>query len=100
MFGIPGRHVLNVINSGNYSDVCSSLIEECSELIKVLAKHNNYKYSEDFDYYRDCVIEEMTHVLISMNMVCPLLNISEDDIRHEVELKALEGRFDTSKYDW
>lgn len=98
MFGIPGQHVLNVINLGLYADVESSLIEECGELISVLAKHQNYKYMDDFDEYRQRVIEEMTHVLVSINMVCPLLNISEEDIQKEVMRKASIGGFDTSSY--
>lgn len=98
MFGIPGQHVLNVINSGNYPDVVANLIEECSELIQVLAKHNNHLYDEDFDYYRNRVIEEITHVLVSINMVCPLLNISEEDIKKEVISKAIKDGFDMSQY--
>lgn len=100
MFGVPGQHVLNVLNSGIYPRVDSSLIEECGELISVLSKHHNREYLEDFNTYRERVIEEMTHVLVSMNMVCPLLNISEEDIKREIMRKAQMDRFDTSKYEW
>lgn len=100
MFGVPGQHVLNILNNGAYPHVDSSLIEECGELISVLSKHHNREYIDDFDVYRNRVIEEMTHVLVSMNMVCPLLNISEEDIKREIMRKAQMDNFDTSKYEW
>lgn len=100
MFGIPGQHVLNVLNSGIYPRVDSSLIEECGELISVLSKHHNHEYTDNFDVYRERVIEEMTHVLVSMNMISPLLNISEEDIKQEIMRKAQMDGFDTSKYEW
>lgn len=100
MFGIPGQHVLNVMNSGFYSHADSSLIEECGELIQVLAKYQNRKYTDNFDEYRDKVIEEITHVLVSMNMIAISFGILEKDIKNEVLRKAVRDGFDSSDYEW
>lgn len=97
MFGIPGRHILNII--GDYPNACASLIEESGELISALAKHENNPF-DDFSMYKKHIIEEMTHVLVSMNMVCVLLDISEEDIKKEVKRKAIIDGFNISNYEW
>lgn len=63
------------------------LIEEMSELTKALLKHRRNK----------CMInsikEEISHVLISIEVVCQILEISKFDIEKEAEKKL-------KKYGW
>lgn len=98
MFGIPDEHVRNILVSGLYPFPDSSLMEECGELISVIAKNQNHDGDEGI--YRQRIIEEMTHVLVSMNMVARQLSIDEENIKWEVLRKAIKAEFNTSDYIW
>ena len=64
------------------------LQEECAELIKALSK-----YKRSLSHYTtvdpiDNIIEEITHVAISSEIVARLLSITQDDIKKEINKKA------------
>lgn len=64
------------------------LQEECAELIKALSK-----YKRSLGHYTaidpiDNIIEEITHVAISSEIVARLLSITQDDIQKEINKKA------------
>lgn len=98
MFDIPYYHVRNVIESGKYSDANASLIEECGELISAIAKYEQENLDYTYDTFRNKLIEEMTHVLISMNMVAMLYSIGQEDILQEIRRKAANAGYDLSNY--
>lgn len=58
------------------------LQEECAELIQAL-----FKCIRDKLHARKIVVEEITHVLISIRLVCEYYNIGMEDIIHEVRIK-------------
>lgn len=100
MFGIPEQHVNQMVDVGDelIERPCLSLIEEAGELIEALAKFNNDRI--DHLIGRSHIIEEMTHVLVSMNLVCRRYGITENDIKKEVLAKAAKADFDTTNYIW
>lgn len=57
------------------------LIEEMSELTKELLKKRRGKDN------REQIIEEMAHVYISLNVVKNILNITDNEINNQIELK-------------
>lgn len=65
------------------------LEEECAELIQAVSK--NIRNKPDAI---DKVKEEMTHVMISMNVVANQLGISQADILAELHRKCLEYGWD------
>lgn len=75
-----------------------SLIEESGELISALAKFEADR--GDYDKNRKHVIEEMAHVLISMNLVANSYDISEVDILKEVVIKAVKHGYDIEDYGY
>lgn len=97
MFGIPESHIDQLIKSGKYPDVHSSLIEECGELISAIAKYDG-DIAPNWDESRTHIIEEMTHVLVSINLFTRQFNISMSDIRKEIMRKAVNDGFDTFEY--
>lgn len=100
MFGIPDKHIDNIamkkLDINNYGE---SLIEECGELITALAKHQGDRYTS-WNSSRRQIYEEMTHVLISMNLVCKELQITQHEINSEVKRKSLDEGWDFTEYDW
>lgn len=98
MFGIPEKHIDQLITSGDQivNGPCLSLIEEAGELVVAMAKFENGRV--DYDIGRAHIIEEMTHVLISMNLVCHMYGISKKDIHKEVLAKAVKAGFDITNY--
>lgn len=104
MFEIPQEHIENVYKSYGYNmaryAVCE---EECSELIKSLTKYVRFLYDgseSDLMNARKSIAEELTHVAICLGMLMQMFNISHDEIDAEVQKKAEEAGFDTSKYSW
>lgn len=99
MFGIPEEHISNLVDSGINNRPIDNLIEELGELTVALAKHQGEKY-DSWDASRNHICEEMTHVAITMALVARQFNIDQYDIAHEVRMKAIKDRFDTTKYKW
>lgn len=70
------------------------LQEECAELIKALSKYKRENYPDNMTDFksdsetRNSVIEEMSHVLISMDVVATIVKISESDIQNEINKKV------------
>lgn len=98
MFSIPEKHIDQLISLCNY-DPYYSLVEECGELISAVAKHCNQYAIHDYSKEEEHIIEEMTHVLVSMNLVCRELDITEDDIMRHVKAKAIVNGFESGGYD-
>ena len=76
------------------------LMEECAELQQAASKY--YRKYRDTDHNhcvaeRAAMIEEMTHVLIDIRMVCDGLNISPEEIQQEIYKKYPEG-YDLTVY--
>lgn len=92
MINIPEGHVDQYIEmfGKNPLEQMDILQEECAELIKALSK-----YKRSLRHYTvanpiDNVIEEMTHVAISSEIVARLLQITPEDIQKEVNRKATQ----------
>lgn len=102
IFRIPKVHIDNVLSKYELHierlQVCE---EECSELIKAISKHirslqNNTTISKD--EARKMIVEECTHVAISLCMLRSLFDIKQEEIDAEILRKAEEDNFDLSKY--
>lgn len=71
------------------------LMEECAELQQAASKY--YRKYRDFLCHPSCateraaMIEEMTHVLIDIRMVCEELNITPGEIQREIYKKYPDG---------
>ena len=70
------------------------LMEECAELQQAASKY--YRTYRDTDHShcvaeRAAMIEEMTHVLIDIRMVCDTLGISPEEIQQEIYKKYPDG---------
>lgn len=98
MFGIPEKHVDNVIRKSDIADAFASLTEEMGELQAVIGRHMGDRECYATSKYAIC--EEMTHVLISMNLVARELRITQEDIKMEVLKKAAKADWSTHAYDW
>ena len=70
------------------------LQEECAELIKALSKYkrenypNNMSNLKSYKETRSNLIEEMSHVLISIDVVSSILKISVSEIQDEITKKC------------
>lgn len=85
MIKIPEDHIqqyLKIFGTGlNQIDI---LQEECAELIKALGKYKrSVGHFTNVDPI-DNIVEEMTHVAISSEIVARILNINPEDIQREV----------------
>lgn len=76
-------HVDKYLDNVNPATQIDILQEECAELIQALSK---FKRRESKDTMPS-IVEEMTHVLISISAVAAILGISEDDIYQEIKRK-------------
>lgn len=93
MIDIPEEHVDQYIKIFKNDDVQLDVLqEECAELIKAISK---YKRSIICPGVGNCVkdpidaiVEEITHVAISSNIVAKILGITEKDIQRELDKKA------------
>lgn len=83
-FRISDRHLELYIQSTCVNERRYTLQEESSELIKELSKVNRYKSD------RSKIIEEMTHVLISLYSVARDMDITQEDITAQVNLKSFK----------
>lgn len=90
MINIPETHIDQYVEifGKNTLDQMDILQEECAELIKAISK-----YKRSLGHYTavdpiDNVIEEITHVAISSEIVARLLSITPDDIQKEINKKA------------
>lgn len=103
MFGIPEEHIDNIVKHDPcYSEYAeSSLMEECGELVSAIAKKGVHS-SEGALHNRDCeyIFEEMTHVLISLNLMAKVYGYTQEDLKKYVSLKALKAGWDPSTYTW
>lgn len=81
---IPEVFIKNCVREfpNNQEDI---LIEECSELIKALCKAK--RNTDTTENIINQVIEEMTHVLISINVVAHQWGIKQSDINLELRKK-------------
>lgn len=90
MINIPESHIDQYVEIFG-KDVLKHmdiLQEECAELIKALSK-----YKRSLGHYTaidpiDNIIEEITHVAISSEIVVRLLSITQNDIQKEINKKA------------
>ena len=70
------------------------LQEECAELIKALSKYKRENYPDNMTDFksdketRNNLIEEMSHVLISIDVVSSILKISVSEIQDEITKKC------------
>ena len=70
------------------------LQEECAELIKALSKYKRENYPNNITNFksnketRSNLIEEMSHVLISIDVVSSILKISVSEIQDEITKKC------------
>lgn len=100
MFGIPEEHIDNLVmvcdDAVEYPAL--SVIEECGELITELSKFEADRLDYDVSVYH--IFEEMTHVLISMNLLARQIDYNSDRLREQVIIKATKARWDASKYTW
>lgn len=89
MIKIPENHIDQYLEKfGDGLDQIDILQEECAELIKALSKYKrSLGHFTNVDPIEN-VIEEMTHVAISSEIVAKILNISSDDIQREIDKKA------------
>lgn len=99
MIEIPEDHIQKYIElfGCNPIEQIDILQEECAELIKALSK-----YKRNIGFYthtdpKENIIEELTHVAISSEIVAKLLDIKSEDIRKEVDKKAIEHRLYRTK---
>lgn len=90
MINIPESHIDQYVEIFGKDTIkqMDILQEECAELIKAISK-----YKRSLGHYTavdpiDNVIEEITHVAISSEIVARLLSITPDDIQKEVNKKA------------
>lgn len=90
MINVPETHIDQYVEifGKNTLDQMDILQEECAELIKAISK-----YKRSLGHYTavdpiDNVIEEITHVAISSEIVARLLSITPDDIQKEINKKA------------
>lgn len=70
---------LNLFDEKLQDDI---LQEECAELIKALSKVKREVHN---DYTMKNLVEEISHVLISLNMVCEIHGINDSEIENEFE---------------
>ena len=91
MIEIPEYHIQQYLKIfGTGIDQIDILQEECAELIKALGK-----YKRSIGHFTnvdpiDNIVEEMTHVAISSEIVARILNINPEDIQREVNKKAVK----------
>ena len=90
MINIPESHIDQYVEIFGKDTIkqMDILQEECAELIKALSK-----YKRSLGHYTtvdpiDNIIEEITHVAISSEIVARLLSITPDDIQKEINKKA------------
>lgn len=69
------------------------LQEECAELIQAISKIRRYPNSAE---RKKNLIEEMTHVLMSIQLNGYLHGVTQDDILQEVDRKADEYYFNNT----
>lgn len=98
---IPNEHLTLYVNRfGIGIDQLDILQEECAELIKACSKYkrcikNGYIPPE----VRDNLIEELTHVAISSEVVAIGRGITKNDILKEVEKKTTKLREELNEND-
>lgn len=100
MINIPKEHIDQYIDLFGDDAIkqIDILQEECAELIQALSK-----YKRGFGHFThtdpiDNVVEELTHVAISSEIVAKLLRIKPEDIKREVDKKAAKFNLNAS-YD-
>ena len=98
IINIPEDHIKRYIKEYGYGiDQLDILQEECSELIKAISKYKRGRHTEDIELRskaRQSIIEELTHVAISSEVVCIAMYIDPGDILKEVNKKALSFKED------
>ena len=90
MINIPESHIDQYVEIFGKDTIkqMDVLQEECAELIKALSK-----YKRSLSHYTtvdpiDNIIEEITHVAISSEIVARFLSITPEDIQKEINKKA------------
>ena len=71
-----------------------SLMEECAELQQAASKYYRMYRNTDHEHCsaeKAAMIEEMTHVLIDIRMICCILDISPEEIQNEIYKKYPDG---------
>ena len=93
MINIPESHIDQYIEIFKDKKIQLDILqEECAELIKAISKYKRNMVVPGVGNTPDDplgnVIEEITHVAISSEIVAKLLGITEEDIQAEVKRKA------------
>lgn len=83
--GINKLDVLEVIASGGYNIQSLIAMEECAELQKAISKVIRYG-DEDKDTY-DNLVEEMADVIICLEQLKVMYQITEDELQAMIERK-------------
>ena len=97
MINIPDNHIdqyYEMFGTDTFKQI-DILQEECAELIKALSKYKrSFGYSLEYlDLVKvnesfNNIVEEITHVAISSEIVAKVLNITEEDINQEIDKRA------------
>lgn len=100
IFCIPDEHLNNIRATDMLAarDPAVSVMEEAGELITAVAKHEGERgeWSDRINH----ISEEFTHLLISMARLSNQIGIDQNDIRRQVESKAIKDGWDISQYCW
>lgn len=94
MIEIPETFITECIDKFGSKHQLDILQEECAELIKAVSKYKrNILNGDDFIAARANLIEELTHVAISSEIVAKLISIEPDDIQAEIDKKSVKYNF-------
>lgn len=88
MINIPESHIDQYIKLFGSEHQLDILQEECAELIKAISKYKRSIGHDTTEDPIDNIVEEMTHVAISSEVVARLLDIKPEDIQREIDRKA------------
>lgn len=100
IFCIPDEHLENIRNSLYLAkrDPALCVMEEAGELITAVAKNEDGRDLWNNSIF--CIAEEFTHLLISMARLSDEIGLGQDDIRRQVEAKAIKDGWDITTYNW
>lgn len=80
--------VNDILSTFDFSDQYDILQEECAELIQAVSKHKRARSTVSTMQARQQIVEEMSHVLISISVVARLCSIEPCELIEEINKKA------------
>lgn len=86
--------VTNILHTFDPDEQSDILQEECAELIKAISKCKRAKDKIEYKKGLDNMTEEISHVLISISVICRLFPIDKSDILFEINKKCKKYGFD------